>query len=302
MSKQHQSSVDWGDHTVIDKNRLGNFLIEFDNDSDSKIEITNYEIDFDPHGARKRTEFLKYLKEEVPHFIFSKHKQEEIQDRNGWPYDKARRKIGNISNKSDGFYGELLLFLIMEGFLNSPLISHKMAVKEDYNTQVKGADGLYIGEFDGDNVVGYGEAKFYKDKSGAIKEAVEGVTEYHGVSGIDEREAELDVSREHLSEDLDKPEIKEIIDEVLTMNRSIPITHPILIAYEKEHYESLKGQCGSKEEALEMISEFHNRESFLETVNGRIEENPELQEIQLNVFFLRVADTDEFKNDLEELI
>lgn len=150
----------------------------------------------------------------------------------------------------------------MEGFFDFPMVSHKMAVKEDYNTQVKGTDGLYIGTFDGDEVVGYGEAKFYQNKSNALTDAIEGVSEYHGVRGINEREAEIDVARENISGDLETEEIEEILDGVLSMNRSVPIVHPILIAYESGDYDVLQQQCGSREEAMEMIWEFHERESF----------------------------------------
>jgi len=256
----------------------------------------------DEHGVRKRNEFLHYLKNQTPNFIYSEPKREEILKNGGWPFDKARRKIGDISNKSDGFYGELLLYLIMEGFFDFPLVSHKMAVKEDYNTQVKGADGLYIGVYDGTEVVGYGEAKFYQDKSSALTDAIDGVSDYHGPQGIDEREAELDVARENISDDLDEAEIDRLIDRIFHLDRGTPIVHPILIAYEGGHYEELKRQCESREEAIDLIQTFHTKEQFLEPIKERVDAVEGLHGIQLLVFFLRVKDTQRFKEDLEDLI
>lgn len=302
MSKQVQSSVAWGDHTVIEKKKLENYIFELDRSSDTHLELSNYEIEVDAHGMRKRAEFLNFLKDQTPNFIFSESKQEEILKNDGWPYDKARRKIGDISNKSDGFYSELLLYLIMEGFLDFPLVSHKMAVKEDYNTQVKGTDGLYIGTHNGDDVVGYGEAKFYQNKSNALTDAIDGVSEYHGIDGLNEREAEIDVARENISDDLETEQIEDILDEVLSMSRNLPIIHPILIAYEAGDYDKLKSQCESREEALEIIWEFHEREKFLKLVSDRVEDTPDLHGIQMLVFFLRVDDTNRFKQDLESLI
>lgn len=302
MSQELEPTVDWGDHTLIDKGKLGNHIFELDRNSDTYVELINYEIEIDAHGVRRRPEFINYLKNKMPHFIFSDSKKEEIRENGGWPYDKARRKIGNISSKSDGFYSELLLFLIMEGFFDFPLVSHKMAVKEDYNTQVKGTDGLYIGTFDGDDVVGYGEAKFYQDKSGALSDAIDGIADYHGVDGIDEREAEIDVARENISGDLETEEIEEMLDRLVTMPRSAPIVHPVLIAYESGDYDKLKRKCGSRKDALEMIWQFHERERFMDSVIRRINDTPKLQGTQILMFFLRVNDTKEFKNDLQELI
>lgn len=303
------TTVDWSSQTVIEKKRLGSYIFEFDSDDDFKLDIINYEIEVDEHGKRKRSEFLDYLSDKIPEFIFSEPKRDEIRDDEGtWPYKKARRKVGEISNKSDGFYSELLLYLIMEGFFDFPLVSHKMAVKEDYNTQVKGADGLYIGVYDEDEVIGYGEAKFYQSKSDALDDAIKGgegesgLSEYHGVDGITEREAEIDVSRENISQDLGEEEINRLLDTILTKERNVPIIHPILIAYEKEDYADIRGKCTSRDEALEVIQEFHDREKFIDLVKRRTNDESCLRDTQLLVCFLRVEDTNKFKDDLESLI
>jgi hypothetical protein len=300
MSRGSQAVVDWESQTVVDEDDLASYVFEFDSSGDINLDIRNYEIEIDPHGVRKRSDFLNFLKNQMPNFIFSESKQKEI-DKRGWTYDKARRKIGDISNKSDGFYSELLLYLIMEGFFGFPLVSHKMAVKEDYNTQVKGTDGLYVGTFEDDEVVGYGEAKFYQNKSSALDDAIEGVSEYHGVDGINEREAEIDVARENISGDLSKEEVERLLDDM--EERNVPITHPILIAYEKSNYDKIEGKCESRDDAVEMIKEFHERENFIDPTKRRVTDAGNgLQDIQLLVFFLRVKNTQKFKDDLEGLI
>lgn len=294
--------MNWPDRTAIDQKLLSSHIFEFDRDKGHKLEIKNYEIQIDEDGVRRRTEFISYLKNQTPHFIFSEQKQKEIRENGAWPYDKASRKIGDILNKSDGFYGELILFLIMDGFFDFPLVSHKMAIKDDYNTQVKGADGLYIGALDGKDYIGYGEAKFYQRKPSALDDAVEGISEFHGIEGIDEVEAELDVAREAINPDLDKEELREIIDRTLKAGSTMPILHPVLIAYEGGDYEKVRRESKSKHQSVELIGEFHRREQFLELVERRIEKYPELEQIQLLVFFLRVEDTQKFKDDLEAII
>ena len=85
--------------------------------------------------------------------------------------------------------------------------------------------------------------------------------------------------------------------------RNVPITHPILIAYEKSDYAKLKGNCGSRSEAIEMIEDFHEKEDFINPIKWSvIDANSGLQDIHLFVFFLRVEDTQQFKDDLEGLI
>lgn len=294
--------MNWPERAAIDQKLLSSHIFEFDRDKGHKLEIKNYEIQIDEDGVRRRTEFISYLKNQTPHFIFSEQKQKEIRENGAWPYDKASRKIGDILNKSDGFYGELILFLIMDGFFDFPLVSHKMAIKDDYNTQVKGADGLYIGALDGKDYIGYGEAKFYQRKPSALDDAVEGISEFHGIEGIDEVEAELDVAREAINPDLDKEELREIIDRTLKAGSTMPILHPVLIAYEGGDYEKVRRESKSKQQSIELIGEFHGREQFLELVERRIEKYPELEQIQLLVFFLRVEDTQKFKDDLEAII
>jgi hypothetical protein len=293
--------VNWEESTII--SNLGDYIFQFDVSTEPfKIETRNYEVVIDEDGRRREENFRRFIKNSIPKFVFSESRQQEMFDNNEYPYDRAMRKLGEITDDKAGIFGEVILFTLMEGELGFPLVSHKLSVIEDYEDEQKGADGLYIGFYDSREFISYGEAKFHEVKSGAVSDAMESIDEFHGSGGMDEREAELDVARGNISQDLEKEQIKRLMNKVLQPGTNLPILHPVLIAYEKGDYKNIKSSCASRDETIDFIEEIHEREEFASLVKRWRDKFPNLQGVRMIFFFLRVEDEDNFKKKLDKML
>lgn len=88
-------------------------------------------------------------------------------------YAKAIRKI--TSSTAKGKLGELLLYIFIELFFKAPKILSKLSSLDDPECHVKGADAVHAQFVDGNLVLYLGEAKLWKEYSGACGDAVKSI-------------------------------------------------------------------------------------------------------------------------------
>jgi hypothetical protein len=297
MTKSTTSS--WAEHTVIDRAELEKHLFDAGSWNDGNIQIDAYCIQ--PRVDKiDNSDFISFLENKYPYFVFS---QAEI-NRRDWP-GKDALKMADYDNDPthSGKLGELILFILVDAFLNFPLICHKMSQRYDPVQEVKGSDGLFFGEFEEYDALGIGEAKINKQRTTGIRKALESTERFHGPDSQTKRELELDVAARNLSEDLSKDEIKRIIQVLSSEPTQHRLIHPIFVGCQEGWLEDLQVECTGKEDLQQRIrnkiEELDPKSYVREKVEG---EYDSLKTEHLVFFLLPLENADEFREKLQQAI
>ena len=144
--------------------------------------------------------FIRYLCEQVESYVFEDIEIKEIKDDGYIPQEKALSYFGDIDPISDGSYGELILYLFVEAILQTPLVVHKVSQTYNDNDQVKGSDGIFIGNINDKATLLIGESKMRNSFNKCVKDALDSLSRYLNTPEAIERE--LSVAKKHLSRDL----------------------------------------------------------------------------------------------------
>lgn len=89
---------------------------------------------------------------------------------------KEARKKFKEATKNDGELGELLLFCLLEGFLEAPKILTKLELKTSNERYVCGSDGVHLKKISEKKYhLIFGESKTYKDPSRAFQNAFKSI-------------------------------------------------------------------------------------------------------------------------------
>jgi len=224
---------DWGALTNIDATELDECLYKYGGNSDGGIFVESYCVDLGANGWAL-TKFGQFLETEFPAFVLPPAVRQET-DR---PLiNKAREEAApNIGFYSGGVISEFLLYLFTEAYLDMPQVSYRLHYLDDADQEVKGSDGLFVGTFKGEEMIGVGEAKFPESVAAGLQDAEESIQKFHGVGSQEEMRRELNIAGSNIDDlDLSTAELDEVSKRVSTSNfEDYPIIHPIWIGYESE--------------------------------------------------------------------
>jgi len=156
----------WSSFIVIEEDELLEQIFPVDEASDGKVEIKNYCVSLGGDTI-DTAGFIEFISRKFPYFVFP---EEEVEELSPIAYREAQARAGYQGDFiTDGKYGELILFVLVEGLLEMPMISHKIAGKQNPSDEIKGSDGVFFGEYSGEESLGIGEAKFFSDKKGGLR-------------------------------------------------------------------------------------------------------------------------------------
>lgn len=162
-------------------------------------------------------------------------------------------KASDEAKQKYGFYGEILLDLILRFFLKTSVLAARGYFYSPIeNSEAKGFDAFHIMERDSNIDLWFGEAKFYQKYKSAITSVLEklnlSISDGYlnrNLLAIIDRRMNISVKNEQLDSLLDSwennPDIN-LAEEI--KNRDIRLIYPIFIAYEKnrsdDYYQSIK--------------------------------------------------------------
>jgi hypothetical protein len=203
----------------------------------------------------------------------------------------------------DGKCGELLLFLIVEAVLRTPLIAHKIRVVSDNpKDQAKGSDGVFLGKYNGTNSLLIGEAKIHEQRSQGIAKALESINRFH--SDIDPNTAinnELVVIRERLTRNLSVEQLK-FLENAFDLKsedyRYLNKVHPIVIVYDCNKISIIEKNCVDARDAeLQASNQFANlSDEILPIIEEKLEENyKNLKKVHLDFFFIPITSVNKLR-------
>lgn len=289
----------WSEHTVIDEEELTDYLQEGSQWYESKIRVDSYVVKPN-HGTLNYSSFIQYLGRKYPYFAFPEDEVDEF-DR---PMHRAQ-KLSDYKDDAryDGKWGELILFLLVDGVLDIPMVSHKLGWKQNPVDQIKGSDGLFFGEFEGNPSLAIGEAKMYGDLGSGVEEALDSTNRFHGDGSQTRKQHELAVAAGNLSKNLSSEKIERLATLFTSQERDYQVIHPIFVGYDDPDLEELQTEPLSDEELLDRVREHISETDLKSTVVSELEDTySHLRKHWLIFFFLPVENKDRFSKNVKEEI
>lgn len=289
----------WAEHTVIDEDELRDYLFEAGSWDVQKLRIDSYCVK--PNVDTLNIDgFIEFLRNQFHLFVFPEAERDEM----AVPGIEALEEADyNPDPRKDGKLGELILFVLVDGLLDLPIVCHKMSLKEEPVQEVKGSDGLFFGHFKGYEAIALGEAKIYKRRSQGIDSALESTERFHGSGGRTKKRHELNVASRTLSEDLSEEETERIVEALSSEPTGERMIHPIFVGYETEWLHDLQVECTGPDELRDRITRTIQDSEIETKVREKIQSDyEELEKHWLLFFLLPLEDVDGFREDLQGAI
>lgn len=134
------------------------------------------------------TNLEKLITDNIKNYVFSRKKVKEANEigRGDALFNEARKRFKELTNEQDkgagGEMGEVLLYIFLESELKAYKLLSKMELKTNRNDYVKGADGIFIHQYNlNDNKIYdlvLGESKIRNDLKKAITDVFESIKEH----------------------------------------------------------------------------------------------------------------------------
>lgn len=159
----------------------------------------------------------EFLLSNITNYVFSRKENKEAGDTKKIPNltKKALMEFRKLNNENDcgngGELGELLLYVFLESDLNAYKLLSKMELKTNSEDYIKGADGIYLYEYEDENKDRHfeyviGEAKIEATSAKSIADAFDSIL-IHLQKENFEREL---VNREIFKETFSEEQVEEI--------------------------------------------------------------------------------------------
>ena len=240
--------------------------------------------------------FINHLYEAAVNYVFDEKDIKELTEDGYNPSDKALSYFGDIDPLTDGRYGELILYLFIEAVLQTPMIVHKISQTYNNNDQVKGSDGLFIGNINGQATLLLGESKMRNNFHVCVGDALESLKRY--INNPESIDRELEVAKKHLSQDLnnlDENDLDLIYQSLRTKQiefQEYNICYSAFLMYKESKIKDIIAT--NKPEIESQVLEFVKsiKERRCKYINESL---PEITNITLEFFMMPVVDVSSFR-------
>lgn len=212
---------------------------------------------------------------------------------------KAKKK-----NAKSGEPGEVILFTLLEGFLNAPRIVSKMQLKTNPNMEVHGSDAIHL-KFDANTetlIIYWGEAKLYKDLPKAldkIADSIKSFREYNPEIGDTQRAFDISIIQSHPDIDADdnqstKEALLSFFDPYSTYSNNVKEIHACLAIWDWELYKELTKVDPDEVENFFCEKYAKRIESACSLFIDKIK-NKGLTSFRFHLFLIPLSDVKEFR-------
>lgn len=292
----------WKDNIQIDKNWVSSQLAHHFQLQEPKLSIRAYTIKFSGNLSKSGS-LIEALAMMVKAFVYNPAKIKQLGS------DKALLEalkfFGPKDPLTDGKYGELLLFALVEAVLECKMVAHKIRTLSNYKDQVKGGDGIFLGEYqiaDNEFADAYliGEAKIMNKRSDSITESLSSLNRFHEMIESSEfMHTEFMVAKENMIVDdtVDADELYDRLTPGTDRFKKQVLVHPILLMFNTTKIDGIEREAKNNEDAENKIRDFANsqKQQLLKYVKKTLEEFTEVSKVYLDFFVLPVKDVNEFR-------
>lgn len=297
---------DWIQHIKIDRNQILNQLNQhFFNVSD-KLVLRFYTLK--PSGTRLLVNGLcEVLHDALAYYVYG---EADIKRKGEmWAGLNAKSFFGQKMPQTDGKYGELLLFVLVESVLGCKMVAHKIKSLSNFSDQIKGGDGIFIGNYDVANkqpAYLIGESKVTATFADALGEALISINRFHDANAkSDFLDNELIVAKEFIK--VTSGNLDELYDRLTPTSEAFKkqiLVHPILLMYNTTSFGKLERDSQSPDELEKAIAnKLDGKDKVLMTkITNKIKEYTEIDKVFLDFFVLPCNSVDDFRNAMYQKI
>lgn len=301
---EEQKGLKWVKLLRIGSGWIHEFLLIHDASLEGKVTTRAFSLQF--AGTQENMlSLVDFMVDKIKHFVFSDAEIKELEEKGQEPWRKAAQYFGDRDPNKEGKYGELLLFLMVEAVLNTPMIAHKIKSLTDYNDQVKGSDGVFFGLYKNQSSLLLGEAKMYQDRSQALGESLQSVNKFYEIPGSDnEIKSELLIASRTLSRDLSQEQLETLLNVLDIRSKEYQTTnkvHPVLIVYNDKEIPEIEKKCISKNDGERMLCDKLQglAKKMMPVILEKINSDwKSLEKVYLDFFFLPISNVDAFRRSL----
>jgi len=297
-------NTEWNKLIKIDKEWVSNQLESHFQEVNNKVKVKLYTVKVSgtqilPDGI------VAALHQMLPDYVYGQKRLEIIGERTAGL--QANRFFGKKNPQTDGKYGELLLFALVESVLKCKMVAHKIKSLSNFKDQVKGGDGIFIGNytiFDGREEPAYliGESKVQAQYSKALNEAFLSLKRFTGATNSTEfRSTELIVAKENLilDDSIDLDELYNRLNPQTDTFKQQILVHPVLIMYDDTEIKNCERHNNSTRNDLEKsikTAMVAKKEKIIKSINDKLSSYPEVSKVYLDFFIVPYNDINNFRD------
>jgi hypothetical protein len=196
-----------------------------------------------------------------------------------------------VNNVGSGEAGELLLFAVLEGWLQAPQVISKMDLKTNNNVHFHGIDGLHARKTPTGLDLYWAEAKFWASPAQALGAALQGVAPYLHSTGKGTYPRDLALARDHLdagSRAVTRRLMK-FFDEETVQSTKVRFRGACVVGFSNETYPNLDTLTPEARAGVDvMVADWTQR------ISQQVA-SQKLETFQIDVFCLPFPDLDKFR-------
>ena len=293
-------NIDWQKFITVDEGWVVDFLSIHKLKNERKLILRTYSVRF-KSAKYDTTELVAFVKNSIENYVYNEREKESIRRNGGDVLETAMQYFGEIDPTYDGRFGELILYLLVESVLKIPMLVFKIPLSP--NDQVKGSDGIFVGNYKDQPAILIGEAKTWGDLGGALNSAFISLNRFH----TEEKKVLKDeyfVANKSLRLDqltLTREELDYIYDCFYLgseVNKKREIVHPVLIIYDDNRIDTInKTDPNDSNAELKKLIEDRLNEQFT-TLKALCNKFPNVAAVSLDFFFIPLKSVDSFRKEL----
>jgi hypothetical protein len=299
-------SIAWEDLIVNNHAWIESKLANQAHHTENKVISRIYTVPFS--GVIQEFQHLvESLADSIEHYVFDKQALEKMKEDGITPFRKAAQFFGDTNPIKDGKYGKLILYILSEAVLKTPMVSHKITTLSNLNDQVKGGDGVFFGNYRDNLSILIGESKIYKSFSGALESAFDSLDRFTRSYTSGALGHELFMARTNISRNFDF-ETMELIYKAFTPGDKIYSecikTYPVLLIFEDKEISDIEEKAFNKGEAEDLFKEWidKKKDAIKSDIESKLKKYPNIRPCFLDFFLIPMADVGEFKKSLYRAI
>ena len=287
-----------GKHSWIDDHFKVHSVLE-----DKKTVCRFFSLDFSG-TQQEMLSLTEALSESIEHYVFDEKQLARFRKEGKVPFQRAMKFFGKTNPDMDGKYGELLLYLLTEKFLQTPLVSHKLSLITNTNDQVKGGDGIFFGDYKDELAILIGESKIHQGAAGAMEDALESLDRFYDNYSSGQLGHEMFIARSNISENFSSLDDAESLYQAFAPGtkqyKGCVKAHPVLLVFESSKIRTIEEKAKNKDEAEQMFSEWlTGRSKEIQNLLGeKLNKYSELKKVYIDVFLIPLTSVSKFKHSL----
>lgn len=297
--------IDWEGFLTIRDMWVSELLTEYVLEEKDKITLRIYTVKFN-RNIYDIDAFAKFVVASTKAYVLSPDYVKNAEAKGQDALAEALGYFGVVNPSKDGKYGELILYMLTESVLKTPLIALKMPGNN--KDQQKGADGIFCGYYKGDiPAILIGESKTWADLNAAMYDALDSLYRFYDPKNAESIKYEFLVAKTYIKSRLSLS--KEELDYMYSCltpgteeHNKLSKVHPVLIMYnDKELKEIIEEPQENSEAKFADIVKL-KVSKHLSEIKAKQDNYEGLKDSFLDMFLIPLKDVDEFRQLLYKLI